>query len=348
MKHLFVPALLVALAGCGGPPSSPNAAPAAPTPVPTTPSLLTPAAGASMASVCSGSSWQFSWSDVQASVYHLQVTMPSGQVALEREDLPATTFTWSDFPVVPESERRGWRFRVQARIGGTWRDWTPERTFDIDPLSPRLMTPAQGAVVDNGCLDFRDLKEWHFGWSACREATRYHLYVIGGTATIPVADVYIAGTTFDISNTAYVAPGNDKGWRWWVQAERNGVWTDPSPPRTFDVEPVNTDCGALGAPTQVSPVSGSVFDTLPRTATFAWQPVGQAASYNFYMEACAPGDTGCAGTTTSYPPVRGLTAPAYSIGNFVGAQPGRWRVSATNAAGVEGTPSPWWTFRFTR
>lgn len=301
-----------------------------------------------MSSVCSGSAWQFSWSDVQASVYHLQVSKPSGQVALERDDLPATVFAWSEFPVVPESERRGWRFRVQARIGGTWREWTTERTFDVDPLSPRLVAPASGAVLDNGCLDQRDPIEWSFNWAGCRDATRYHLYVIGGTATYPLADVITANTSFDVSTRAYIATGNDKAWRWWVQAERDGVWTDPSPTRTFDVEPVNTDCAALGAPTQLSPASGSVFDTFPRAVTFAWQPLSQAASYNFYLEACLSGDTSCVGPTTSYPVVRGLTAPTYSISNFVGAQPGRWRVSATNASGVEGQASPWWTFRFTR
>jgi hypothetical protein len=281
-------------------------------------------------------------------VYHLQISRPSGQLALDRDDLPTTVFTWSDFPVVPEGERRGWRVRVQARIGGTWRDWTPERAFDVDPLSPRLISPSPGAVLDNGCLDKLNPIEWSFSWAACRDAARYHLYVIGGTATIPMVDVNTPDTSFNVSTLGYIAPGNDKGWRWWVQAERNGVWTDPSPPQIFDVEPVNTDCAALGAPTQLSPPSGSVFDVFPRTATFTWQGVSQAASYNFYMEACAAGDTACVGATITYPAVRGLTTPTYSISNFVGAQPGRWRVTATNASGVEGQTSPWWTFRFTR
>ena len=33
---------------------------------------------------------------------------------------------------------------------------------------------------------------------------------------------------------------------------------------------------------------------------------------------------------------------------FVGAQPGRWRVWAVDAAGRPGRKSPWWEFRFTR
>jgi hypothetical protein len=190
--------------------------------------------------------------------------------------------------------------------------------------------------------------EWSFSWAPCRDATRYHVYVMGANAIYPIMDANTTETSARISDRGYIAPGNDKNWRWWVQAERKGAWTDPSPTQTFDVEPVNTDCAPPGAPTQVSPASGSVFDVFPRTATFTWQPVSQAATYTFYMEACAVGDTGCVGVTTFYAPIRGLTAPTYSIGNFVGAQPGRWRITASNAAGVEGQSSPWWTFRFTR
>jgi hypothetical protein len=34
--------------------------------------------------------------------------------------------------------------------------------------------------------------------------------------------------------------------------------------------------------------------------------------------------------------------------DFVGAQPGRWRVFPVNAAGQRGMPSEWRTFRYTR
>jgi hypothetical protein len=34
--------------------------------------------------------------------------------------------------------------------------------------------------------------------------------------------------------------------------------------------------------------------------------------------------------------------------DFVGAQPGRWRVWALDKNGKPGQKSPWWTFHYTR
>jgi hypothetical protein len=49
----------------------------------------------------------------------------------------------------------------------------------------------------------------------------------------------------------------------------------------------------------------------------------------------------------SHATVRGVTGTSYTF-NFVGAQPGRWRVSSVNGGGVAGPPSGWRQFRYTR
>lgn len=69
-----------------------------------------------------------------------------------------------------------------------WREWTPEVPFDVDPRSPRLVAPAAGAFVDNGCTGHDEDLTWDFEWSACRGADRYHLMVTGPSAAIPVVD----------------------------------------------------------------------------------------------------------------------------------------------------------------
>jgi len=31
--------------------------------------------------------------------------------------------------------RFGWIWKVRAKINGSWADWSPERTFDVEPLN---------------------------------------------------------------------------------------------------------------------------------------------------------------------------------------------------------------------
>jgi len=108
---------------------------------------------------------------------------------------------------------------------------------------PELISPEEGAVLDNGRTDRLNYVVWDFDWSDCPGATAYHLYVIGATASIPVIDN--AGLTQSAYHTAqlgsYVTDFNRFDWTWKVRAQVGGVWGDWSPERTFDVEPVNTD-----------------------------------------------------------------------------------------------------------
>lgn len=335
-------------AACGSPGSaaSPSAPPVS---TPRSPALaaIAPLSGTSVANICSGDNWQFRWSDAQATAYHLQVFSPSGAPVLDRADIPSTNFVWSDFPPVAEGDRRGWRWRVQASAGGTSRDWTPEQPFDVDPPSPKLLVPALNAIMDNTCTDARDPIDWTFTWSTCRDASRYHLTVIGPFATFPAINVdTLAAPTYTSSRLGgVIADGSGKGWKWQVRAFRAGAWTDFSPPSTFDVEPLNTDCASLGPPTQLSPANGAVFSTIPRTVTFTWQALAGASNYGIDIEFCPA--TGCS-TSTPYTNLPTLSSTSYTVQNFVGAQPGRWRVWGISGAGVPGTKSEWREFRFTQ
>jgi hypothetical protein len=96
--------------------------------------------------------------------------------------------------------------------------------------------------VDNGCSEFEDGLLWEFAWTACPGAQSYALYVIGPTATIPVVDETIAGTSYTYQSEGHIPDANRLGWRWKVRVLQDDEWGDWSPEWTFDVEPLNTDC----------------------------------------------------------------------------------------------------------
>jgi hypothetical protein len=96
-------------------------------------------------------------------------------------------------------------------------------------------------------------------------------------------------------------------------------------------------------PTQISPPDGSVFDFYPRTTTLTWSAVPGAATYKLEIEWYDPGN----GSWQPYPIVTGLTTTSYTF-NFIGAQPGRWRVCAVSTNGLEGPKSSWWGFSYTQ
>jgi len=112
---------------------------------------------------------------------------------------------------------------------------------------------------------------------------------------------------------------------------------------------VSLPAPGLVAPTQLSPANGSVFEHYPRTTRLQWSPVPGAATYTVEIDAYDPGSgrwfSDLAGKPWDLVP--NIKETSYSF-DFVGAQPGRWRVWAVDANGLEGPQSGWWEFRYTR
>ena len=105
----------------------------------------------------------------------------------------------------------------------------------------------------------------------------------------------------------------------------------------------------LPAPVQLSPVDRVELDYFPRLTRLEWQAVEGAASYAVEVDYCdgrIKNRRECVNPQThasGNSPLRGIVETTYEF-NFVGAQPGRWRVWAVDKKGQEGFKSPWRTF----
>lgn len=114
--------------------------------------------------------------------------------------------------------------------------------LELEPGAiPLLISPQEGAILDNGRTDGQDNIAWYFQWTAISGATKYHLYVKRTGAQFPRINVVVFYTAFMMSGSGYIANKNRFDWKWKVRMHRNGRWYDWSEERSFDVEPVNTD-----------------------------------------------------------------------------------------------------------
>ena len=103
------------------------------------------------------------------------------------------------------------------------------------------------------------------------------------------------------------------------------------------------------APRQLSPKHKSVFNHYPRTTTLRWQPVKGAVSYTVEIDCfhCCESGKWCSEVNGNTTIVSNLNQTEH-VFDFVGAQPGRWRVWAVFNNGKSGIKSPWWEFRHTK
>jgi len=106
----------------------------------------------------------------------------------------------------------------------------------------------------------------------------------------------------------------------------------------------------LPVPVLTAPKSGAVFGIYPRNTTLSWKPVANATAYLVQVQACSV--YGCtaapSGENTDIIPMIRLTDETSYSFQFVGAQPGRWRVLALRSDGELSEYSPWWGFRYTQ
>jgi hypothetical protein len=116
-------------------------------------------------------------------------------------------------------------------------------TTQPEPSPPGLLAPADGAVLDNGCVSASDPLVWEFDWSDVPGATAYELYVRQFTATAPAIDATdVTTSSYRREAMGYIGPVKLEGWEWRVRAKVDGADQDWSATRRFSVEPLDTDC----------------------------------------------------------------------------------------------------------
>lgn len=107
----------------------------------------------------------------------------------------------------------------------------------------RLLSPDDGAVLDNGCRNSSNRMDWVFDWSNVTNADTYHLFVKHeGSQFAAVDDSALTASEHARSSSGFVVDQNRFDWFWRVRASVDGTWSPWSEERSFDVEPLNTDC----------------------------------------------------------------------------------------------------------
>ncbi|MGH9863269.1 MAG: ankyrin repeat domain-containing protein [Candidatus Acidiferrales bacterium] len=136
----------------------------------------------------------------------------------------------------------------------TWTAWKGDKPPDEATLAKlgaatkpvargpvKLISPAEGDLMDNGCSNFKEPLTREFRWAPVPGAQRYHLYVKHEFAGNPVVDQSnIRSTSYTSTNKSYTI--HTEGWMWKVRPMVGGVWKAWSEDRSFKVEPADTDC----------------------------------------------------------------------------------------------------------
>ena len=112
------------------------------------------------------------------------------------------------------------------------------------PPPPTLISPVNGAIMDNGCKPKAEGISWDFDWSDVPGATSYQIRVWRNPALPLINNVNVLTSSYHYGppSSAHIVNANLNGWRWMVRAKVAGAWGPWSAPRWFKVEKLNTDC----------------------------------------------------------------------------------------------------------
>ncbi|HMD99435.1 MAG TPA: hypothetical protein VKM93_19170 [Terriglobia bacterium] len=143
----------------------------------------------------------------------------------------------------------------------------------------------------------------------------------------------------------FVFVGSQPG-RWRVTAFDQSGAHQPSPPSPWWIFDLTVSAKpALATPALLTPQEGQTFSNFPRSTTVTWRPVTSATQYRVEVQYAYLTQQG---TVWSGEYNEVIAGTAYKF-NFVGAQPGRCRVTALDSSGghLPSQPSAWRDFVYT-
>jgi len=248
------------------------------------------------------------------------VPSASGQTAL-----PAGTATDSSAAAGPASIETT---QAEEAVGATLLPATPWGT-------PVLVSPKNGTKL------YHYPRTTTLIWQPVTSAVSY--LVESAFASGSTWSAYPPVTVTGNSNSFYTFDfiGDQKG-RWRVTAFNGTTYSAPSGWWTFSyiTKP------QMATPVLTNPANNQVFGHYPRTLTLSWKMAPAAAGYKLEIAFCDSTRVNC----SNYTPVT-ISDPLQSkyTFNFVGAQPGKWRVTTLGGSlYLDSAASAWRWFSFTQ
>jgi hypothetical protein len=223
-----------------------------------------------------------------------------------------------------------------AQFLGKWRNTNPNTrgltALIITMAGPQVMVHAWGECTPTDC-DWGNMPGFAYGpnVSANLQATAEAISVVHKES--------FAERLLIIRRAA----GNHLRVENYTRFTDNSVRTNYVDVETFAPVP------ALAAPKQISPADHSTFSIFPRRTRLDWNPVPGAVKYGVEIDCfhCCTSGKWCTDVGRQWKIETNLTATEYTF-DFVGAQPGRWRVWAIGPGGETSPKSGWWEFTYTK
>lgn len=288
------------------------------TQLPPVPALVAPAV---LAYIPEDVGWSYRWSSVPgATEYQVEESVDGGA----NWTLAATvTANYASKPgglTSPYPISAAYRWRVRAKVAGTYRGWSAEGQIYTVALLTSLSAPADlyHTALNTG---------WTYSWSTVSGASEYELQTSANSGATWSTIVVTAPTTSHLETTGLAVDYQvTSPFRWRVRAKVGTQYTAWSGVRRiYTVLPA--------APTLVTPPTPGF---IPQNVawTYRWTSVPGATEYEVEVKA------GNAGTWTAFATVPTNSAPAtglaalYTVGNAY-----RWRVRAKVGTGYTGYSS---------
>jgi hypothetical protein len=162
-------------------------------PPPPTPSLKNPAKGAELENGCYDQSdiieWDFDWYNAAgATQYRIKVSRTGDSDPFIDIVVFSSSYRYSSNEHIPNTKRFGWKWKVRAgNDAGAWSEWSPERSFTVEPV---------GADCANGLVAY-----YPFNGNADDES--------GNELNGTVNGATLTTDRFNSQNSAYMFNGNN-------------------------------------------------------------------------------------------------------------------------------------------